>query len=405
MKHYINDEEFFKANLIHINKITGKILAYGNLAPVLLAGGIFLKLYEMPLIWLVIFSAFLIPFTIIQNILTRKCSNQKLVAYVTLFGVEVLIAFLGSNARVNTYISCALVPFISCLYFNPRLTFSVNIFSYIGLIVSLWFKSQSAYVLQQPVVSPMYYWIAYGTGFTIEYIFVFIISQFITRRCHDTLKEVYASNSHVKRMQSKIITSFANLVESRDSFTGEHIKRTAIYVELISRQLVKQGYYVDELTEENIQLYVNTAPLHDLGKIRVPDQILCKPSRFTPEEFEKMKIHSEEGYNLINENLTGVESDEFLEVAKVMALYHHEKWNGTGYPNQVKGTDIPLCARIMAAADVLDALLSKRQYKDAMPMEKAMEIFKESSGSHFEPCIVDAVLACQDSIEKVAFAG
>ena len=405
MKHYINDEEFFKANLIHINKITGKILAYGNLAPVLLAGGIFLKLYEMPLIWLVIFSAFLIPFTIIQNILTRKCSNQKLVAYVTLFGLEVLIAFLGSNARVNTYISCALVPFISCLYFNPRLTFSVNIFSYIGLIVSLWFKSQSAYVLQQPVVSPMYYWIAYGTGFTIEYIFVFIISQFITRRCHDTLKEVYASNSHVKRMQSKIITSFANLVESRDSFTGEHIKRTAIYVELISRELVKQGYYVDELTEENIQLYVNTAPLHDLGKIRVPDQILCKPSRFTPEEFEKMKIHSEEGYNLINENLTGVESDEFLEVAKVMALYHHEKWNGTGYPNSVKGTDIPLCARIMAAADVLDALLSKRQYKDAMTIEQAMDIFRESSGSHFEPCIVDAVLACEDSIREVAFAG
>ena len=405
MKHYINDEEFFKANLTHINKITGKILAYGNLAPVLLAGGIFLKLYEMPLIWLVIFSAFLIPFTIIQNILTRKCSNQKLVAYVTLFGVEVLIAFLGSNARVNTYISCALVPFISCLYFNPRLTFSVNIFSYIGLIVSLWFKSQSAYVLQQPVVSPMYYWIAYGTGFTIEYIFVFIISQFITKRCHDTLKEVYASNSHVKRMQSKIITSFANLVESRDSFTGEHIKRTAIYVELISRELVKQGYYVDELTEENIQLYVNTAPLHDLGKIRVPDQILCKPSRFTPEEFEKMKIHSEEGYNLINENLTGVESDEFLEVAKVMALYHHEKWNGTGYPNSVKGTDIPLCARIMAAADVLDALLSKRQYKDAMTIEQAMDIFRESSGSHFEPCIVDAVLACEDSIREVAFAG
>jgi hypothetical protein len=101
MKHYINDEEFFKANLIHINKITGKILAYGNLAPVLLAGGIFLNLYEMPLIWLVIFSAFLIPFTIIQNILTRKCSNQKLVAYVTLFGVEVLIAFLGSNFNIS----------------------------------------------------------------------------------------------------------------------------------------------------------------------------------------------------------------------------------------------------------------------------------------------------------------
>ena len=163
--------------------------------------------------------------------------------------------------------------------------------------------------------------------------------------------------------------------------------------------------YTDVLTEENIQLYVNTAPLHDLGKIRVPDQILLKPSRFTPEEFERMKTHSLEGYNLIDENLSGVESDEFLEIAKIMALYHHEKWNGTGYPNSVKGTDIPLCARIMAAADVLDALLSKRQYKDAMTIEQAMDIFRESSGSHFEPCIVDAVLACEDSIREVAFAG
>ena len=206
-------------------------------------------------------------------------------------------------------------------------------------------------------------------------------------------------------MQNKVIISFANLVESRDSFTGEHIKRTAIYVELIARELVKKGLYTDVLTEENIQLFVNTAPLHDLGKIRVPDQILCKPSRFTPEEFERMKTHSLEGYNLIDENLTGVESDEFLEIAKIMALYHHEKWNGTGYPNNVKGTDIPLCARIMAAADVLDALLSKRQYKDAMSIEQAMDIFRESSGSHFEPCIVDAVLACEDSIREVAFAG
>lgn len=405
MSRITNDEEFFKENLAHINILVGKILAYANLAPVLLACGVLLKIFKMSIAWLGLFSCFMIPFAIIQNILARKCKNQKVVAYITLFGLQILVSFLGSNERVNTYISCALVPFVSCLYFNPKLTLSVNIFSYFGLLVSLWIKSKDAYVLHNPINSPFYYWMAYGVGFTVEYIFVFLISRFITNRCHDTLKEVYSSNREIKNMQSRIITSFANLVESRDSFTGEHIKRTAIYVELISRQLVKQGDYTNELTEENIQLYVNTAPLHDLGKIRVPDQILCKPSRFTPEEFEKMKIHSEEGYNLINENLTGVESEEFLEVAKVMALYHHEKWNGTGYPNNVKGTDIPLCERIMAAADVLDALLSKRQYKEAMSIDKAMDIFKESSGSHFEPCIVEAVLACKDSIEEVAYAG
>jgi HD-GYP domain-containing protein (c-di-GMP phosphodiesterase class II) len=280
---------------------------------------------------------------------------------------------------------------------------SVNIFSYAGLLVSLWFKSQAAWNLQMPAVSPMYYWIAFGTGFTVEYIFVFIISNFITQRSHDTLKDIYASNRHIKTIQNKMISSFANLVEGRDSFTGEHIKRTAIYVELISRELVSQGYYKDVLTEENIQLFINTAPLHDLGKIRIPDQILCKPSGFTQEEYEIMKTHSYEGYKLIDENLSEIESEEFLEVAKIMSLYHHEKWDGTGYPNKVKGYDIPLCARIMAAADVLDALLSKRQYKAAMSLEQALDIFEKSRGSHFEPCIVDAVFACQDKIRKIAF--
>ena len=401
----LNDEEFFKKNLSHINQIAGKVILFANFAPFLLTLGVYLNIFSMRIAYLMLFSAFTIPFTIVQSILARKCKNQKFVAYFTLFGLEILIAFLGADSKINTYITCALVPFISCLYFNPRLTVSVNIFSYICLLISLAFKAQVDCYFENPVLTPLVYWIAYSAGFTVEYFFVFLISTFITKRCHLLLKDVYTSNRHIKDMQNKVITSFANLVESRDSFTGEHIKRTAIYVELISRELVKQGYYIDELTEENIQLYVNTAPLHDLGKIRVPDQILCKPSRFTPEEYEKMKVHSLEGYNLISENLSGVESDEFLEIAKVMALYHHEKWNGTGYPNSVKGTDIPLCARIMAAADVLDALLSKRQYKDAMTIEQAMDIFRESSGSHFEPCIVDAVLACEDSIREVAFAG
>lgn len=403
MKNIVSDKEFFEENLIHMNRVTGKVIAYGNLAPVLLACGIFLKLYEMPLSWLIIFSGLLIPFTIIQNVLTRKCKNQKIVAYITLFGLEILVSLLGSNARVNTYITCALVPFISCLYFNPKLTLSVNIFSYIGLLVSLWFKSKTAWCRELPAISPMYYWTAYSAGFTVEYIFVFIISCFITQRSHNILKDIYASNYHIKNLQNKIISSFANLVEGRDRFTGEHIKRTAIYVELISRELANQGYYTDILTEDNIQLFINTAPLHDLGKIRIPDQILCKPSSFTPEEYEVMKTHSYEGYKLIEENLAEVESEEFLEIAKIMSLYHHEKWDGTGYPNKVKGHDIPLCARIMAAADVLDALLSRRQYKAPMSMEQTLDIFRKSSGTHFEPCIVEAVLACQEDIRKIAF--
>lgn len=395
-------EDFFCENVKKINSICGKIIGLVIIVPILLTISVLLDFFYMPIDWLVLFSIILVPFAVVQNILIRKCKNQRFNTYFTLFGLEILVAFLGSNGYVNIYISCALIPFISCLYFNKKLSNVVTVFSYICMLISLWFKSQIAYKIVNDSPSPVAYFIAYGIGFSIEYIFVFVIVNAITKRCHDTLESIYFSNKHIKNVQRKVISSFANLVESRDNYTGEHIKRTTKYVEVIARELLAKGLYANELTEKNIELFVSAAPLHDLGKIHVPDYILSKPSKFTPEEFEKMKIHAEEGKKLIEENLSGVESDEYLDCAKIMALCHHEKWDGNGYPNKISGTDIPLCARIMAAADVLDALLSRRQYKDPMSIDQAMDIFKQSRGSHFEPCIVDAVLMCKDKIYEIS---
>ena len=396
-------EDFFEENVKKINIICGKIIGLVIIVPILLTICVKLKFFYMPIDWLALFSCFIIPYAIAQNIIIRKCKNQKFNTYFTLFGLEILVAFLGSNGYVNIYISCALIPFISCLYFNRKLSNIVTIFSYIGMLVSLWFKSQVAYQTVNDSPNPTHYFIAFGLGFTIEYIFVFVIVNALTKRCHVTLESIYASNKHIRTVQRKVISSFANLVESRDIYTGEHIKRTTKYVELIANSLLEKGLYTNELTKKNIELYVSAAPLHDLGKIHVPDYILSKPSRFTPEEFEKMKTHAAEGEKLITENLNGVESEEYINCAKIMALYHHEKWDGNGYPNKVAGTDMPLCARIMAAADVLDALLSKRQYKEQMSIDKAFEIFRESRGTHFEPCIVDAVLMSREKIEEIAF--
>jgi len=396
-------EEFFDENVRKINIICGRMIALVNIVPILLTIFVKMGFFYMPIDWLFIFSIFLIPYSIIQNIIIRKCQNQRFNTYFTLFGLEILIAFLGSNGYVNIYISCALIPFISCLYFNRKLTNVVTVFCYIGLLVSLWFKSKVAYMVVNDSPDPLSYFIAYGLGFTVEYIFVFVITNAITKCCHETLESIYKSNKRIRKVQRKVIRSFANLVESRDVYTGEHIKRTTKYVELISKELLAKGLYANELTPKNIELFVSAAPLHDLGKIHVPDQILCKPSRFTPDEFEKMKTHTVEGVKLIEENLTELESEEYLTCAKTMALYHHEKWDGTGYPNGYSGTDIPLCARIMAAADVLDALLSKRQYKEPMSIEAALEIFMESRGTHFEPCIVDAVIMSKDRIVEIAF--
>ena len=199
-------------------------------------------------------------------------------------------------------------------------------------------------------------------------------------------------------MQSGMITLMADIVENRDDNTGGHIKRTARYVEGIAKELKKRGVYKDILTDEYMKNLVVAAPLHDIGKIHVPDAVLNKPGRLTNEEFDIMKAHTVTGEGLLKHAKEELGEYEYLTMAMEMATYHHEWWNGKGYPYGISGEKIPLCARIMAVADVFDALISKRIYKDAMPLEKAYAIIREESGTHFEPEIVDAFFAVADDM-------
>ena len=214
------------------------------------------------------------------------------------------------------------------------------------------------------------------------------------------LRENKRSFYHKKimAMQSGMITLMADMVENRDDNTGGHIKRTARYVEGIARELKKRGVYADILTDEYIKDLVVAAPLHDIGKIHIPDAILNKPGKLTKEEFDIMKTHSIAGQELLNHAREELGEYGYLTMAVEMATYHHEWWDGSGYPYGLSGNDIPLCARIMAVADVFDALISKRCYKDAMPLEKVYAIIREESGTHFEPEIVEAFLVIVDDI-------
>ena len=202
----------------------------------------------------------------------------------------------------------------------------------------------------------------------------------------------------VMGMQSGMITLMADIVENRDDSTGGHIKRTARYVEGIANELKKRGTYQDILTDQYMKDLVVAAPLHDIGKIHVPDSILNKPGKLTDEEFDIMKAHATAGQDLLNHAKEELGEYGYLAMAVEMAAYHHEWWNGKGYPYGLSGNDIPLCARIMAVADVFDALISKRIYKDAMPLENAYAIIREESGTHFEPEIVDAFFAVADDM-------
>ncbi|MBQ8826160.1 MAG: substrate-binding domain-containing protein [Oscillospiraceae bacterium] len=210
-----------------------------------------------------------------------------------------------------------------------------------------------------------------------------------------------ASNARLRDIQNKIISSFADLVESRDDFTGQHIKRTSEYLRLLVFQLKDNPKYKDSLTREASEMMIKAAPLHDIGKIKIADSILNKPGRLTDEEFEIIKTHTIEGRDIIEKTLTNIESEEYIKIASHMALYHHEKWDGSGYPCRLSGEDIPLCARIMAVVDVFDALTSKRVYKEAFSTQLAFDILEESRGTHFDPDIAKAFIDIKPQVEQI----
>lgn len=193
----------------------------------------------------------------------------------------------------------------------------------------------------------------------------------------------------ITQLQQDIIITMANLIESRDGTTGEHIKNTSQYVDKFIDALVEKGIYKEELTKEFVSYVKKAAPLHDIGKITISDLILQKPGGFTKEEHEIMKNHAKAGQEVIQKNMTKVVDQKFVDVAAGIAAHHHEKWNGSGYPEGLKETEIPLGARIVALADVLDALVAKRPYKEGMTIENALSIMKKDRGIYFEPILFD----------------
>lgn len=215
----------------------------------------------------------------------------------------------------------------------------------------------------------------------------------------DLEAEVQKKTERISKMQDKMILGMADMIENRDSNTGGHIKRTSSVIRIFTKELRK---YEKEygFTKDFLNYVAKAAPMHDLGKIAVDDRILRKPGKYTPEEFEEMKKHSEKGAEIVTQILNGIEDEEFLLIAKNVAHYHHEKWNGQGYPKHLEGKDIPLEARIMALADVFDALVSKRCYKEKMDYDTAFKIIEESLGSHFDPKLGRLFLKCRPQLEE-----
>ncbi|MCQ2572588.1 MAG: HD domain-containing protein [Treponema sp.] len=200
----------------------------------------------------------------------------------------------------------------------------------------------------------------------------------------------------------EMVQNFSTLIENRDDSTGGHVKRTTLYVDLIMKEMTRIDKYKNILTRDFMNNLLQAAPMHDIGKISVPDSILQKPGKLTDDEFAVMKTHTVRGGDIIQETFgNNPDKIDFVRIAYKVAQFHHEKWNGKGYPEGLSGYDIPLCARIMAVADVFDAVSAKRCYRDAMPLDQCFEIIMKGRGVDFDPEVVDIFLNAREKVEEI----
>ncbi|MCR4989310.1 MAG: HD domain-containing protein [Lachnospiraceae bacterium] len=217
----------------------------------------------------------------------------------------------------------------------------------------------------------------------------------------EQMRDIRRLSDSTARMQDGLIITMADMVENRDSDTGAHIQKTAAYVKIIVEGLLKKGYYTEKITPKFISDVVRSAPLHDVGKINIPDGILNKPGKLSPEEYEIMKTHTIVGKKIMENAISTIKGENYLKEARNMAAYHHERWDGKGYPEALHGEVIPLSARIMSVADVFDALTSPRIYKPAFPLEKALEIMNEGSGTQFDPKCIEVFMESLPEVKVI----
>jgi len=230
-----------------------------------------------------------------------------------------------------------------------------------------------------------------------------VIADFLRDKNEYLEAEITKRTQEISAIQYVTIFALTSLAETRDSDTGNHIRRTQHYVKVLAKKLQTHPHFSPYLSDTMIETLFKSAPLHDIGKVGIPDSILLKPAKLTPEEFEIMKSHTTLGKKAIEhaEEQLGM-SVAFLDVAKEIAYSHHEKWDGSGYPLGLKGNEIPICGRLMAVADVYDALIAKRVYKESFSHEKAVGIILEGRGKHFDPDVVDAFEALKETFHEIA---
>jgi len=330
--------------------------------------------------------------------------HKNIAAYTTFSFMfcECIFLCYGSHHPINAYMVFTCVSMITILVFHI-------------CPVSIALLQTATMLIMSPVIKS-----TYGTPVLFNaYTFLILNFFMVFSRTSSYIKDIKRSKDLEERNKTLasgiiaekeqkiqnlniIVRGMASVIETRDNDTGNHIQRTSEYVKMIAVHLRETGHYTDEITDGFIDMLERAAPMHDIGKIAIPDSILRKPGKLTPEEFDIIKTHTTEGEKMTRKifGKLQLERPEYRDIITNVVIGHHEKWDGSGYPKSLAGEEIPLCARIMAAADVFDALGSKRCYKDAFPVEEALEIIKKDSGKHFDPVIANAVIELKEKLSE-----
>lgn len=355
--------------------------------------------YNLILLWI-----FLILFSIHYFFFGSKEIPYKLKKYVLMLTLEGVAFLVSITKGMNVYLCYGSVVLITCLYFNVVFTGIITAISYVLMVVS--------YIIRNGQLIPGFYIgepNVFSTsmiiGSSMEFCAYATMCLYLSKIVRTILVSIYNNRKSIKESQDSMVEGFANLIEAKDENTGGHIKRTSEYVRLICNKLMENDLYTSAINPQTTEVLVRAAPFHDIGKIAIPEEILNKPDKLTKEEFEEIKKHPTIGAELISQKLSIMDDEELIKVARQMALCHHEYMDGSGYPNGLKGDEIPISARIMAVADILDALLSKRSYKTAYSVAKSMDIIKSMAGKLLDPIVIFVLLDAEKEINIIVGGG
>lgn len=327
--------------------------------------------------------------------------EKPYVKYINVIGAALFVTLLSVTLTYHVVVIYVYPIAIASLYFSKKLNILATVLTVIGVSVG---QLAAFYLdtLQDDNFTVLFDTLLWGiVPRAMVLTAMAIIFTMLCGRTVALLTRLTKTAEGLAIYHEEMVMGFATLVENKDGSTGGHIKRTTEYVKLLAEELRKRGHYKETLTKAYIKNLCMAAPMHDIGKIAVPDVILQKPGRLTEEEFTQIKLHAENGGRIIQETFGHLQNEEYTKIAYEVARFHHEKWNGRGYPEGLKRKEIPLSARIMAVADVFDAISEKRCYRDAMSMDQCFDIILEGSGQDFDPIIAEVFLDCREQVEKI----